>query len=326
MRIAAYTYLGKARFGIIEDGRIRDMGSLTDLGSIFQQIKDKKSKAGQEEKDPFLSASEVSFLASAMDPSVGERELVSVLDHLNTQDFISKDLDKADRLAFDAVTFLPPVLNPQKIICLEDNYTDYCEQGGRKRPAQPRFTLKVPSALVGSGSPIMASPAMDQADYGVCLAVIIGKKGKKIPEDRANDHISGYAIMNTISARLVQAVGGEERTGTADTFAPLGPYLVTREEIGDPHDLPIRCRVNGILVQESNTSHMIFKVPQVISFLSQTMTLFPGDIIATGTPAGVAGFQNTPGGAWLKSGDHMEAEIDEIGVLKNRFLVEHKKV
>jgi 2-keto-4-pentenoate hydratase/2-oxohepta-3-ene-1,7-dioic acid hydratase in catechol pathway len=155
-----------------------------------------------------------------------------------------------------------------------------------------------------------------KVDYEAELAVIIGKKASRVSEDEAMDHVAGYTIVNDITARDVQSSDGQWIRGKSfDTFCPMGPFVVTAGALPDPHDLAIRCRVNGVTMQDSNTSEMIFKIPALISFISRSSTLMPGDIISTGTPHGV-GVGRDPQ-VFLKPGDTVEVEVEGIGVLMN---------
>jgi len=212
---------------------------------------------------------------------------------------------------------LAPIRNPPKIICLGLNYRDHAEEGRVALPEEPILFSKPSTAIVGPDDCVVYPKISSQVDYEIELAVVIGKEGRNISEADASSHIGGYTVLNDISARDIQFKDKQWFRGKSfDTFAPTGPCLVLSDQISDPHRLKIELRVNGEVRQSSTTANMIFKIPQIIAFISRVMTVQPGDIIATGTPAGV-GFYAKPEKRLLKPGDIMEAEIEGIGVLRN---------
>jgi 2-keto-4-pentenoate hydratase/2-oxohepta-3-ene-1,7-dioic acid hydratase in catechol pathway len=213
-----------------------------------------------------------------------------------------------------------PIENPSKIVCVGLNYRDHCEETNTPIPEKPIFFCKFPSSIIGPGQPIYWPPgSTTQVDYEAELAVVIGKTCKGISPEQAWDFIAGYTILNDVSARDAQFGDGQWIRGKSfDGFCPVGPYLVTPDEVGDPDNLFIHCLLNGKMMQDSNTSKMIFKLPELLSYLSQTITLEPGDILSTGTPHGV-GFSRTPP-VYLKPGDDLEIEIEKLGVLKNNVI------
>jgi len=218
------------------------------------------------------------------------------------------------------VRILTPVPLPPKIICLGLNYRDHAEEGHVPLPEEPILFSKPSTAIVGPDDCVVYPKISTQMDYEVELAVIIGKEGRNISEADASNHIGGYTVFNDISARDIQFKDKQWFRGKSfDTFAPTGPCLVLSDQITDPHRLKMKLRVNGEVRQSSTTANMIFKIPQIITFISRVMTLQPGDIIATGTPAGV-GFYAKPEKKLLKPGDLVEAEVESIGVLRNRIV------
>ncbi|WHX42686.1 fumarylacetoacetate hydrolase family protein [Mesobacillus sp. AQ2] len=222
------------------------------------------------------------------------------------------------------VKILPPIPTPEKIICVGLNYIDHCRETGMEPPASPVIFSKYANAIVGHNDAVEIPINSNEVDFEAELAVVIGKEAKWISEEEAEEYVFGYTIMNDISARDLQFKDGQWSRGkTADTFAPTGPLIVTKEEAGDPHNLAISLELNGEVMQNSNTSNLIFSVPQIISFLSQSMTLKPGDIIATGTPPGV-GMGRTPK-VWLKDGDRMSITIENIGTLSNYVIANSQK-
>ncbi|AXN37063.1 fumarylacetoacetate hydrolase [Peribacillus butanolivorans] len=220
------------------------------------------------------------------------------------------------KFSLSEVKFLPPIAQPEKIICVGLNYIDHCKETGMEPPASPVIFSKYANAIVGHNDVIEIPINSKEVDFEAELAIVIGKKAKNVSEEEANDYVFGYTIMNDISARDLQFQDGQWSRGkTADTFAPIGPVVVTHDEVGDPHELAISLELNGEMMQDSNTSNLIFTVPQIISFLSQSMTLKPGDLIATGTPPGVGMGRNPK--VWLKNGDRMKISIERIGTLSN---------
>jgi acylpyruvate hydrolase len=221
-------------------------------------------------------------------------------------------------LPSDGVTLGPPVPDPQKIICLGLNYRDHAAEAGLQAPAAPMFFAKYPNSLVGPTDEIVPpAAATEQVDYEAELAVVIGARARGVSADEALGYVAGAMAFNDVSARDLQLSNNLWTGGKAiDTFGPCGPALVLREDIGDLQSLAVRTRVNGETVQDGNTASMIFGVAETIAFLSRVMTLEPGDIIATGTPAGVGNSRDPK--LFLHPGDLVEVEIDGIGTLRNR--------
>jgi len=214
-----------------------------------------------------------------------------------------------------------PVPRPPKIICIGLNYRDHAAEAKLAVPEVPTVFSKYPSSVTGHGSPIVLPKNSVKPDYEAEFAVVIGKGGRHIPEDRWRDHVFGYTIVNDVSARDFQMATSQWMMGkTFDTFCPMGPVIVTADEIADPHNLRIALRLNGETLQDSNTSNLIFGVGKLVAFLSSVFTLEPGDVISTGTPAGV-GFARKPP-VWLKPGDEVEVEVEGIGTLVNPVVAE----
>jgi acylpyruvate hydrolase len=209
-----------------------------------------------------------------------------------------------------------PVAQPGKITCIGLNYADHAREQGIEPPSQPIFFLKSGNAICGPGDPIVLPPNSTQVDYEAEFAVVIGKAGKSIPEEKAHEHIGGYLILNDVSARDMQFSDKQWYRGkSCDTFAPTGPWIVTPDEIPDPHNLRISLTLNGQTMQDSNTSNLIFNVPYLISYLSQSATWEVGDLISTGTPPGVGVFHKPP--VFLKPGDTVSITVEGIGTLTN---------
>src|SRR5271155_4663259 len=214
------------------------------------------------------------------------------------------------------VRFGPPIPHPQKIIAVGLNYRDHSEEAGFKLPAYPLLFAKFSNSITGPYDPIV-SPIEDvQIDSEAELAVVIGRQGKAITEAAAFDYVAGYMALNDVSARKWQFADKQWTRGKSlDTFCPTGPWLITRDEVPDPHKLRVTGRMNGEVFQDSTTEKLIFGIPRLVSFISEAITLEPGDIIATGTPSGVGVFRRPP--VFLKAGDVAEVEIEKVGTLRN---------
>ena len=215
----------------------------------------------------------------------------------------------------DAYWFAP-VPRPGKIVCVGLNYRDHAEESGLAVPKTPVIFSKFSSCVVAPGEPVVVPTTSERVDYEAELAVVVGRHAKHVSADRAYDYVLGYTAFNDVTARDFQFGDGQWQRGkSCDTFAPMGQTIVTTDEIPDPHTLRITMKVNGTVMQDSNTNQLIFRVPELIEFISKSITLEPGDVIATGTPAGV-GFARKPP-VFLKPGDTMDVEIERIGGLGN---------
>ena len=216
------------------------------------------------------------------------------------------------------VKLLPPIPDPPKIICMGLNYRDHAAETGAKIPSEPVLFSKFATALVGANEPIVLPSVSKKVDYEAELVLVVGKKGRHLTPAAALEHLAGYTVGHDVSARdwQLEKDGRQWMAGkTFDTFAPLGPTLVTPDEIPDVHNLAIRLRLNGETMQNGNTRHMIFTAGVALAYISQVVTLLPGDLVFTGTPPGV-GMARTPP-VWLKGGDVVEVEIEGLGVLRN---------
>ncbi len=215
-------------------------------------------------------------------------------------------------------TLLAPVPDPAKIVCLGLNYRDHAAESGMDVPPEPVLFSKYATTLIGHGAPIILPPESTEVDYEAELVVVIGQGGHDIPREQAMEHVGGYAVGHDVSARdwQLNKPGKQWMAGkTFDTFAPVGPSLVTADEVPDPQALGIRLRLNGRTMQDSNTNQLVFPVDYVVSYLSKIFTLEPGDLIFTGTPPGVGMARKPP--VWLQPGDIVEVEIDGLGTLRN---------
>ena len=223
--------------------------------------------------------------------------------------------DQAAGYSLNSITFLPAT-HPSKIMAIGRNYAEHASEGGADLPKAPLLFNKLPNALSAHDAPIVLPTISKQVDFEAELAVVIGNTAKRISEAEAFDYIFGYSLINDVSARDLQFGDGQWTRGKSlDTFAPLGPFITTRDEIDDVQSLKIEGVLNGQVMQSSNTSKMIFKVAHLVSYLSQGITLEPGDVIATGTPDGVGIFRKPP--VLLKPGDVFEVKIEKLGTLRN---------
>lgn len=228
--------------------------------------------------------------------------------------------DETDEGVYDRsdVTAHAPVLHPDKIVCVGLNYQEHIEEGGREEiPDNPVLFSKFPAAIIGPDEDIEWDPTVtEKVDYEAELVVVIGEEVRDIDEDQARDAIAGFTVGNDVSARDLQHGDGQWVRGKSlDTFAPLGPELVTPDEIADPEDLDIWTEVDGERLQDSSTENLIFGIDHLISFISQTSTLYPGDVIFTGTPPGVGVYREPP--ALLEEGNEVSVGIESLGVLTN---------
>ncbi len=214
------------------------------------------------------------------------------------------------------VEIASPVPRPGKIICIGLNYRDHAEESGMLIPTSPIIFSKFPTSIIGSGQAIILPAASREVDYEAELAFVIGRRAKKVKREDAMDHVFGFTNFNDVSARDMQFADGQWQRGkSCDTFAPMGEFIATVDTVNDPHDLRIRFRRNGETLQDSRTGQLIFRIPELVEFLSASITLEPGDVVATGTPPGV-GFPRKPP-IFLRDGDVCEVEIDGLGVLSN---------
>lgn len=210
----------------------------------------------------------------------------------------------------------PPIARPSKLICLGKNYIEHANEGHFEPPTQPLLFAKAPSALNGPYDPVILPRSCGQVDWEVELALVIGREGKRITPAQAWDFIAGYTIMNDVSGREAQFGDGQWFRGKSfDTFAPMGPALVTPDEIGDITQLQLTAMVDGEVMQSGRTGDLIFDIPYLLSYISEDITLLPGDVISTGTPAGVGIFRDPP--VTLRAGNVVECRIDTLGAIIN---------
>jgi len=275
MRLVSYEHAGRVGVGVRVDDRIHPAGYDDMLALI---------RAGEAGKRAVQGAAQGSGAAA---PRIGE------------------------------VRLLAPIRSMEKLLFCGINYRSHLdEMPTAKLPDYPRWFAKLPSAIIGPGEPIVMPSPETQLDYEAELAVVIGRRARKVARADALDHVFGYTVVNDVSARDVQFTDGQITLGKGcDTFCPMGPELVLADEIGDPSKLRVASRVNGDRRQSAPTSELLFDVPALIEFLSARVTLVPGDLVSTGTPAGVGCFRNPP--LFLRPGDVVEVEVDRIGRLSN---------
>ncbi len=268
----------------------------------------------------FVSDAEIVDLTSlCTNENLSAGEILNCFDLEN--DFLEKaetaikndDLPKLKRAE---ITICAPVPRPGKIICIGLNYRNHARESGMAIPTSPIVFSKFSSCAIGANEAISLPEKSEQVDYEAELAFIVGRRAKNVSAAAAMNYVFGYTNFNDVSARDFQFADGQWTRGkSCDTFAPMGEFVATKDEINDPHNLQIQFRLNGETLQNSNTGELIFKIPELIEFLSASITLEPGDVVATGTPPGV-GFARKPP-IFLKNGDIAEVEIEGLGILKN---------
>jgi 2-keto-4-pentenoate hydratase/2-oxohepta-3-ene-1,7-dioic acid hydratase in catechol pathway len=220
-----------------------------------------------------------------------------------------------------AVSLRAPIARPPKLICIGLNYSDHARETGMEIPKVPTVFVKFPTTIIGPGDNIVLPRASAKPDYEAEFAFVIGPGGRHIPAERWREHVYGYMNLHDVSARDFQMATTQWTMGkNFDTFAPTGPWLVTADEVPDPHSLDVRLTLNGEVMQHSNTSNLIFGLPQLVAFLSSVFTLEPGDIVATGTPAGVGVGRKPP--RFLQPGDEVAVSVAGLGELRNRVIAE----
>jgi len=294
LKLVRYVHCGDESYGILKNGRIIDLPSLLRLRG------DNPPKSLEDLIASGWEIKKIDKLISSL--SDGEITRIAV---------------KEEKASLKA-----PILSPPKIICLGLNYTDHAEESGAEIPEEPIIFMKPRTSIVGPEEPVVKPSFVKELDYEVELAIIIGKRGKNISVSQASEHIFGYTIFNDISARDIQFKDGQWTRGKSfDTFAPIGPCITTTAQIEDPNNLRLKTRVNGETRQDSTTGRMVFNVHEIVYHLSRVMTLEPCDIIATGTPRGVAAFMK-PKPKFLQPGDTVEVEIENIGTLRNPIIEE----
>eukprot|EP00043_Microstomoeca_roanoka_P004663 m.51102 g.51102 ORF g.51102 m.51102 type:complete len:289 (+) comp12593_c0_seq4:148-1014(+) len=283
MRLVQFEADGRVRFGV----QLSDNGDIVDVTAT----------------DPLIPSSTLDVLRG------GDEIMERVVAAVESKSNIIKASD---------ATIKAPIYNCDKVVCIGMNYVDHCTEQNQPVPKEPVVFSKFASTITDPGADIIKAPVIQKLDFEVELAIVIGKKASRVKAEDAMQYVAGYTVAHDVSARdwQLERNGGQWLIGkTFDTFAPIGPAIVTLAELGDPHNLGIRCRLNGETVQDSNTNQLVFKTEAIIEWLTQFVTLQPGDLILTGTPPGVGCFRKPP--LWLKDGDVVEVEIDKIGCISN---------
>ena len=224
-------------------------------------------------------------------------------------------------LDMEHVHLCPPILNPPKIVCLGRNYSSHVGEAGLKAPEMPKIFPKFNCVMIGHGDPIIKPDITEQLDFEVELAFVIGREGEFVSQEDAYKYVVGYTILHDVSARDIQFKDEQVTLGkNFRTFSPVGPYLVTADEIPDPQKLDLKTWLNGELMQSSNTKHQIFTIQYLVSFISRVMKLEVGDIVSTGTPEGIGAFRKPPVFMW--PGDTVTLEVEKLGKLENPIVAE----
>lgn len=307
MRLVTFLRLGEARLGAVVGEQVIDLNA-----AYLSMLESAQTPRARELAAAVLPSDMLGFLAGGEQSLAAARE---VLRHVQ-QTAHASSIREGIRYALQAVTLKAPVPRPTKIILVGLNYRDHADEAKMKIPEVPTLFSKYASSVIGPGEAICVPKVSDKIDYEGEFAFVIGKRGKDIPRERALDYVAGYTIMNDVSCRDYQMKTTQWMVGkTFDTFAPMGPCLVLKDEIPDPHSLELTLRLNGTVMQHSNTRNLIFSVPDLIAYMSQVFTLEPGDVVSTGTPSGV-GFARKPP-VLLKPGDVVQVEIAGLGILEN---------
>lgn len=285
MKLATFTHGGTTRIGKVVDDKIIDL-----------------SKA-----DPSLPTDMISFLAA------GDAAMAA-----------AQKASEADAVALGDVTLEAPIMKPGKVMAIGLNYGDHVKESGLDIPENQIWFTKSPTGCVGEGADVLKPAVSDMVDWEAELVMVIGKRARNVPRDRAHEIVAGYCCGNDISVRDWQFHSPQFTIGKSfDTHGPIGPWLTTSDDVGDPHDLDIKCLVNGEVMQSSNTQHLIFDCFDQIAELTQVMTLEPGDIIFTGTPGGVGIAMKPP--QFMKVGDKVTIEIEKLGSITNTLVAEDTK-
>ncbi len=315
MRLVTYQYEGQARTGAQIDGQI------IDLNRAYAAM----LRHGGNDDELAVANARVpgDMIALLQGGATSLRAAQDALAFVRSQLAAGDAMGKLDGIVYasERITYLPPVVRPGKVICLGLNYRDHAAEAGMAVPDYPVLFHKVAGSLIGHNQPIIVPRISSKIDYEGELAVIVGKRGKYIAEQDALAYVAGYCVANDVSARDLQFRTSQWTSGKMlDTFGPLGPALVTKDEVPDPHALAIRTILNGQVMQDASTADMIFRVPSIISSISEIVTLEAGDVIMTGTPPGIGNTRKPP--VFMKPGDTVTVEIEGLGRLTNTLVEE----
>jgi len=314
MKLVMYQEKGDPRLGCLTGDQVIDLNSAYEAMLTANRVLRARARA-----DLMIPSETIAFLEGGDESMQAARETVDWIGAADNSRLTVRNMPVV--LPQTQVKLLAPVLKPSKIICVAHNYHDFLEELGMKPHPEPRIFAKFANAVASYEDPI-PRPAMTQAlGYEAELAFVIGKACKHVAEAEAYDYIAGYMGLNDVSASDLTKRDGQNLRGKSfDAFAPMGPYLLTTDELPDPHNLDVELRVNGRVLQKSNTNQLVYNVPQLVAFCSQVFSLEPGDIVATGTPGGLAKDRNPT--TYMNPGDIMETEIEKLGVLRNPITAE----
>lgn len=288
MKLATFTHNGQTRIGVVVGTAIVDLSATT----------------------PSLPSNMIDFL-SAGDGALAAAKKASEC--------------ATEKIPLSDVTLEAPILKPSKVLAIGLNYADHVAESKMETPKHQIWFTKSPTSIAGPTAGVLNPKVSDLTDYEAELCLVIGKRARHVPRDRAHEVVAGYCCGNDVSVRDWQLRTPQFTLGKSfDTHAPIGPWITTSDEVGDPHDLDIKCYVNGDLRQNSNTKHLIFDCFAQIEELTQAMTLEPGDVIFTGTPSGVGGAMDPM--QFLKTGDTMKIEIDKLGSIENKMVDERAEM
>lgn len=307
MRLVTFLRLGESRLGAVAGDQV------IDLNAGYQLMLERAGRARAREVATALQPPDmVGFLSVGEEALEAARKTVAYVTGAEQGAFVGQGIV----YGLKAVTLKAPVPRPTKLILVGLNYRDHAEEAGMKIPEEPTLFSKYPNCVIAPGEAIRIPKVSTQIDFEGEFAFVIGKRGKDIAKEDAINYVAGYTIVHDVSCRDYQMRTGQWMVGkTFDTFAPMGPYLVLKDEAPDPHNLNLTTRLNGVVMQSSNTKHLIFNTFDLIAYMSQVFTLEPGDVISTGTPAGV-GFARKPQ-IFMKAGDTVRIEIEGLGALEN---------
>ena len=315
MRLVTYQYEGQARTGAQIDGQIIDLNRA--YATMLRSEGDDDELAVANARVPG------DMIALLQGGATSLRAAQDALAFVRSQLAAGDGTGKLNGIVYaeERITYLPPVVRPGKVICLGLNYRDHAAEAGMAVPEYPVLFHKVAGSLIGHNQPIIVPRISSKIDYEGELAVIVGRRGKYIAEQDALAYVVGYCVANDVSARDLQFRTSQWTSGKMlDTFGPLGPALVTKDEVPDPHALAIRTILNGQVMQDGSTADMIFRVPTIISSISEIVTLEAGDVIMTGTPPGIGNTRKPP--VFMKPGDTVTVEIGRLGRLTNPLVGE----
>ena len=312
MQLVTFEHQGVQRVGLIERERVIDVNRA--YVALLTQRGDPRARAMA---DALVPSDMIGILEAGERALEAIREVEAYVREGGGSSRRTEGL-RRDGIVFtlSEVVLKAPIPHPGKLILLGLNYRDHAAETGQTIPEVPTLFAKYSNSVVGPGAAILIPRATEQIDYEAEFAFVIGRRGHHIPRERALDYVAGYTIINDVSARDYQFATSQWMVGkTFDTHCPMGPALVLKDEIPDPHNLDISLSIAGEVLQRSNTRQLIFKIPETVEYLAQIMTLEPGDVISTGTPAGV-GFTRKPP-RWLQPGETVRIEIAGLGVLEN---------